>query len=185
MTSLNQGAYADLAREIGFGAKSDDAEAILARYQGQRGGGVLLLVLYPNPQLAENRLHHLEQALPDAAKKAGVTVERKASMLSIVFATSSPYYAQAIRNEVNYETQVTWNEPSQTATDPPLVYMLFKIFLYMSLFLVCTVAVGILFGLLRLLVKHWLPGKVFDRPKDIEVIQLGIGGKKIDPTDLY
>jgi len=30
-----------------------------------------------------------------------------------------------------------------------------------------------------------LPGKVFDRPQDIEVLQLGLSGKKIDPTDLY
>jgi hypothetical protein len=185
MTSLNQGAYADLAREIGFGTKQDDAEAILARYQGQRGSGVLLLVLYPNPQLAENRLHHLEQALPAPAKQAGVTVERKASLLSVVFATSSPYYAQAIRNEVNYETTVTWNEPSQTATDPPLVYVMFKIFVFTTLFLIAATVVGVFFGGLRILIKHWLPGKVFDRPEDIEVIQLGLTGKKIDPTDMY
>jgi hypothetical protein len=30
-----------------------------------------------------------------------------------------------------------------------------------------------------------LPGKVFDRPQDIEVLQLGLSGKKIDPTDMY
>ncbi len=185
MTSLNQGAYADLAREVGFGTKQDDAEAILARYQGQRGSGVLLLMLYPNPQLAEKRLHHLEQALPAAAKQAGATVERKASMLSMVFATSSPYYAQAIRNEVNYETQVTWNEPSQTATDPPLVYILFKIFVFTTGFLIAATRVGMLFGLLRVLIKRWLPGKIFDRPQDIEVLQLGLSGKKIDPTDMY
>jgi hypothetical protein len=35
------------------------------------------------------------------------------------------------------------------------------------------------------LIKHWLPGKVFDRPEDIEVLQLGLSGKKIDPTDMY
>lgn len=183
MNSLNQGAYAaDLSSEIGF---QDGAETIMARYQGEHGSGVLLLIEYPTPQLAENHLHHLEQALPPAAKQAGVTVERKASMLSLVFAATSPMHAQAIRNEVNYETEVTWNEPSQTATDPPLVYMMFKIFLFTSLFLVLATIAGIAFGGFRVLIKHWLPGKVFDRPKDIEVLQLGLSGKKIDPTDLY
>lgn len=157
----------------------------MARYQGDHGSGVLLLIEYPTPQLAENHLHHLEQALPPAAKQAGVTVERKASMLSLVFAATSPMHAQAIRNEVNYETEVTWNEPSQTATDPPLVYMMFKIFLFTSLFLVLATIAGIAFGGFRVLIKHWLPGKVFDRPKDIEVLQLGLSGKKIDPTDMY
>jgi len=182
MTSVNQGAYADLSKEVGF---QNGAEAALARYQGEKGGGVLLLLEYPTPQLAENHLHHLEQALPAAAKQAGVTVERKASLLSLVFAATSPMHAQAIRDEVNYETQVTWNEASQTATDPPLVLVLYKIFLFTSLFLVFTTVTGIAFGGFRLLVKHWLPGKVFDRPQDIEVLQLGLSGKKIDPTDMY
>ncbi|HYA61601.1 MAG TPA: DUF6599 family protein [Candidatus Sulfotelmatobacter sp.] len=182
MTSLNQGAYANLSQEVGF---QSGAEAMMARYQGEHGSGVLLLIEYPTPQLAENHLHHLEQALPAAAKKAGVSVERKASMLSLVFAATSPMHAQAIRDEVNYETEVTWNEPSQTATEPPLVYMMFKIFLFTSLFMVVATIAGIAFGGFRVLIKHWLPGKVFDRPKDIEVLQLGLSGKKIDPTDMY
>ena len=181
MQSLDQPANQDLSTAIGF---QDDAEAILARYQGAHGGGVLLLILYPTPQVAENRLHHIEQAISPADKAAGVTVERKASMLSLVFG-AAPLHAKAIRDEVNYETEVTWNEPSTTATDPPLVLVLFKIFLFTSLFLVVATIGGIFFGGARILIKHWLPGKVFDRSQDVEVIQLGLSGKKIDPTDMY
>jgi len=184
MNSLGQGAYANLSKEIGFGDE-DKAEAILARYQGQHGSGVLLLLEYPTPQVAENRLHHLQQALPVAAKQAGVTVERKASLLSLVFAPTSQMHAEAIRDAVNYETEVTWNEPHQTATDPPLVRVLYKIFLFTSLFLVFATLTGIAFGGFRILIKHWWPGKIFDRPESIEVIQLGLSGKKIDPSDLY
>jgi hypothetical protein len=182
MTSLNQGAYADLAKEVDF---QNGAEAILARYQGQHGGGVLLLLDYPTPQVAENHRHHLEQSLPPAAKQSGVTVERKASLLSLVFSPTSEMHAQAIRDAVNYETEVTWNEPHQSATDPPLVRVLYKIFLFTSLFLVVATITGIAFGGFRILIKHWLPGKVFDRPGSIEVLQLGLSGKKIDPSDMY
>jgi len=183
MTALDQGAYAEhLASEVGF---QNGAETIMARYQGEHGSGVLLLIEYPTPQVAENRLHHLEQALPASAKRAGVTVERKASLLSLVFAATSAMHAQAIRNEVNYATEVTWNEPHQTFTDPPLVYMMFKIFVFTCLFLVFATVAGIAFGGFRVLIKHWLPGKVFDRPQDIEVLQLGLTGKKIDPSDMY
>jgi hypothetical protein len=182
MNSLNQGANANLSNELGF---QDGAEAILARYQGQHGSGVLLLLEYPTPQVAENRRHHVEDALTAAAKQAGVTVERKASLLSLVFAPTSPMHAQAIRDAVNYETEVTWNEPHQSATDPPLVRMLYKIFLFTSLFLVVATVTGIAFGGFRILVKHWWPGKVFDRPENIEVLQLGLSGKKIDPSDMY
>ena len=182
MTSLNQGANADLAKEVGF---QSGVEAMLARYRSDRNSGVLLLLEYPTPQLAENHLHHLEEALPAAAKRAGVTIERKASMLSLVFAADSKEYAQALRDEVNYATEVTWNEPSQTATDPPLVVIMVKIFLFTGLFLAIATMAGIAFGALRILIKRLLPGKVFDRPQDIEVLQLGLSGKKIDPTDLY
>ncbi len=182
MISLNQGAYANLSKEAGF---QDGAEAILARYQGEKGGGVLLLLEYPTPQVAENHLHHLEQALPQALKQTGVTVERKASMLSLVFAATSPEHARAIRDGVNYETEVTWNEPSQTATDPPLVTVLYKIFVFTMAFMVVATMAGIAFGGFRVLIKHWLPGKIFDRPEDIEVLQMGLSGKKIDPSDMY
>jgi hypothetical protein len=182
MTSLNEGAYANLAREVGF---ENGAEAILARYQGAQAGGVLLLLDYPTPQVAENHLHHLEDALPAAAKRAGVTVQRKASLLSIVFGTPAPQYAQAIRDNINYSTEITWNEPHQTYTDPPFVKMLYNIFIFTIMFLVVATMAGIAFGGFRILIKHWLPGKVFDRPENIEVLQLGLTGKKIDPSDLY
>lgn len=182
LISLDQGAYADLAKAAGF---DNGAEAIIAKYQGEHGSGVLLLIEYPTPQVAENHRHHLEQALPESAKQSGVTVERKASMLSLVFAATSALHAKAIRDEVNYETEVTWNEPGQTATDPPIVVVMFKIFLFTTEFLVVATLVGIAFGGFRILIKHWLPGKIFDRPQDIEVLQLGLSGKKIDPTDMY
>jgi hypothetical protein len=182
MKTLGQGDFADLAKEVGF---ESDAEAILAKYQGEHGGGVLLLLEYPTPQLAEQHLRHLQQALPVAAKQAGVTVERKTSLLSLVFAATSELHAQAIREEVNYETQVTWNESSHTATDPPIVVIMVKIFLFTGLFLGIATGVGIAFGGLRVIVKRLFPGKVFDRPEDIEVLQLGLSGKKIDPTDMY
>jgi len=182
MASLGQGAYADLAKQVGFKL---GAEAILAKYQGEYGSGVLLLLEYPTPQLAEQHLHHLEEALPDAAKRSGVTVERKASLLSLVFEPTSAMHAQAIRDEVNYETQVTWNEPSHTATDPPMVVIMVKIFLFTGMFLGFATGVGIAFGGLRVVIKRLFPGKVFDRPENIEVLQLGLSGKKIDASDMY
>ena len=80
---------------------------------------------------------------------------------------------------------VTWNEPGQKATDPPIMLMMYKIFLFTGLFLGVATGVGIAFGGFRLIIKRMFPGKVFDRPQDIEVLQLGLSGKKIDPTDMY
>jgi hypothetical protein len=182
MTALDQAAYADLSKDVGF---LSGVESILARYKTDQGTGVLLLLEYPTPQLAEQHLHHLEEALPATAKQAGVDVERNASLLSVVFGAKSKEFARELRQNVNYETQVTRNEPGQTLTDPPWVLVLSKIFFLTAVFLGVATGVGVAFGGVRVLTKRLFPGKVFDRPQDIEVLQLGLSGKKIDPSDMY
>jgi hypothetical protein len=182
MNALDQAAYADLSKDVGF---LSGVEAILARYKTDQGTGVLLLLEYPTPQLAEQHLHHLEEAFPAIAKQAGVDAERNASLLSVVFGAKSKEFARELRKNVNYETQVTRNEPGQTLTDPPWVLILSKIFFLTAIFLGVATGVGVAFGGVRVLTKRLFPGKVFDRPQDIEVLQLGLSGKKIDPSDMY
>jgi hypothetical protein len=130
-------------------------------------------------------LRHLETALAEAAKLPGSTIERKGSLLTIVIAPSSSAFGENLRAAVTYETQVTWNEPSQTATDPPWALVLYRIFVGTGVFMVMAVAFGVAFGGFRIFIKKLLPGKVFDRPEQMEVLQLGLSGHKIDTRDLY
>jgi hypothetical protein len=170
-------ALADLA---GF---SSGAEAMFARYKAGANGAVLLLIDYPTPQLAELHLRHLQRALLAAKQEA--SVERKGSLLSVVLAPTSAEYAEKLRSAVNYETQVTWNEPSQTATDPPWSTVLGKIFIGTGIFMVMAIVLGVAFGGVRVVTKIFFPGRVFDRPEQMEILQLGLSGKRIDPRDLY
>jgi hypothetical protein len=160
------------------------AEAMLAKYKNAKDEATLLLIEYPTPQLAELHLRHLQLALADA-KLTTSSIERKGSLLSIVLAPSSTEYADKLRASVNYETQVTWNEPSSTATDPPITSTLVKIIIATFVFMGVTLVLGIAFGGVRVITKRLFPGKVFDRKNQIEVLQLGLTGKPIDPTDLY
>jgi hypothetical protein len=90
-----------------------------------------------------------------------------------------------LRGAVNYETEVTWNEPSSTATDPPITSTLVKIIIATGMFMMVTLVLGIAFGGVRVITKRLFPGKVFDRPAQMEVLQLGLSGKPIDPRDMY
>ena len=63
--------------------------------------------------------------------------------------------------------------------------ILVKIIVYMLMFLGLTVGLGIAYGGMRIAIKRLFPGKVFDRPEDIEVLQMGLSGKKIDSSDMY
>ena len=174
--------YLAIADRIGFGS---GAEAMLAEYRSGRDDGLLLLIDYPTPQLAELHMRHLDDALRDVAKGYEAKIERRGSLLSVVLGPSSAAYAEKLRDAVTYETQVTWNEPSQTATDPPWAVVLYRIFVGTGVFMVMAVAFGVAFGGFRIFIKKLLPGKVFDRPEQMEVLQLGLSGHKIDTRDLY
>jgi hypothetical protein len=182
LTSLKQEEFASLVSAVGF---NSGAEVIFARYRAGKEEAVLLLIEYPTPQLAEQHLRHLEQALSPAAKRAGTTIERKASLLSLVLKPSSAAYGDSLRSAVIYETEVTWNEPHQTVTDAPLVTTLVKIILGTGLFMVVAVVLGVAFGGVRVLAKIFFPGKVFDRPEQMDVLQLGLSGKRINSRDFY
>jgi hypothetical protein len=177
LDALHRSEYAKVTPEIGF---ANGAEVMLAEYHKRNDSAVLLLVAYPTPQLAEQHLRHLQTILPDAAAKVGVKIERKGSLLSLVLGATSEAYAESLRSAINYETQVTWNEPSHTLTDPPWLVIVSRIFVATGLFLVVAIVLGVAFGGVRVLTKRLFPGKVFDRPKDLEVLQLGLSGKRID-----
>ena len=183
MGELGQSDMSGLVDAAGF---SSGAEAMLARYSSRgKDGAVLLLLEYPTPQLAEQHIHHLDEVLPATAKQRGLNIVRKGSLLSIVLSPSSAEYAKNLREAIDYETQVTWNEPSQTATDPPIVSTLVKIITGTGVFMVAAVVLGIAFGGVRVVTKIFLPGKVFDRTNRMEILQLGLSGKRIDPSDFY
>jgi hypothetical protein len=172
-----------LVKAAGF---SSSAEAMVARYSDPgKGSGILLLLEYPTPQLAEQHIHHFDEVLPPAAKQAGTVIERKGSLLSMVLAPSSVEYAKSLSDAANYETQVTWNEASQAATDPPITSTLVKIIMGTGVFMVAAIVLGIAFGGVRVVTKKFFPGKVFDRANQMEVLQLGLSGKRIDPSDFY
>jgi hypothetical protein len=176
-------ARANMMALKGYVGFNSGAEAISARYNNGTNEATLLLIEYPTPQLAELHLKHMQRAI--SAAKNGASVERKGSLLSIVLAPTSQAYADKLRSSVNYETQVTWSEPSATATDPPWSSVLAKIFIGTGMFMVVAVVLGVAFGGVRVITKRLFPGKVFDRPEQIEVLQLGLSGKPIDPRDLY
>jgi hypothetical protein len=182
--SLKREEFANLANEAGFGSAAK-AEALIAEYRNGKDAAALLLIEYPTPQLAEQHLRHLEQALSPAAKQAGTTIERKASLLSLVLRPSSAAYGNSLRRAVNYATEVTWNEPHQTVTDPPLLSTIAKIFIWTGVFMVVAVVLGVAFGGVRVLAKIFFPGKVFDRPEQMDVLQLGLSGKRINSRDFY
>jgi hypothetical protein len=177
---------------LGF---SGGAEAELARYRTGRESVTLLLVLYPTPQSAREMLQNLEArfrvnpaagANENAADARPVLYgERRGLMLALVAGARDARAASSVLRKIQYETSVTWNEPGWEAKEPPFLLMIVDILVATGLLLVYALLAGIVFGLVRLLVKRLLPGRVFDRESTVEILQLGLGSKPIEAKDFY
>jgi hypothetical protein len=183
LDALGRGKFAVLSDEIGF---QTGAEAMLASY-AVRGAKpqTLMLVDYPTPQLAEQHLRHIQAVLAANPELSSTTVERRASLLSLVLSPANDRVATQLRDEIQYQTQVTWNEGSHALTDPPWLLVVKNIFLGTFAFCGLALVLGLAFGGVRVVTKRLFPGKVFDRPENMEVLQLGLSGKRIDPRDFY
>lgn len=182
LTSVGREEFVSLVNEAGF---NSGAEAMFARYANGKGDGVLLLIDFPTPQLAEQHLRHLDQAFSPAAKQAGTTIERNGSLLTVVLRPSSAAYGEWLRGAVAHETAVTWHEPTHTITDPPLLSTVAKIIIATLVFMVVAVVLGVAFGGIRVLAKKFFPGRIFDRPEQMDVLQLGLSSKRINSRDFY
>jgi hypothetical protein len=173
---------------VGF---ANGAEAQMARYRRQGQDMTLLLLAYPTPQMAAAKLaefgrwFNLNAEREEAHNQPVLFGRRKSSLVAIVAETHSRELAEAVLGGISYETTLTWNEPSQSATEPTWAEMVVGSFVGTGILLAFAFMVGIGFGGIRLITKRLFPGKVFDRPSSVEIIQLGIGSKPIQSEDFY
>jgi Family of unknown function (DUF6599) len=176
---------------IGFG---NSAEAIAARYRTAGASPqelTLLVTLYPTQQIAASQFADLGKwmALNVAPNQAGgravVYGSRSSALMALVFGAASQDAADQLINQIQYHSSVTWNEPSHSFTDPSFPTMIIGVFQGTGLFMLMAFAAGIGFGGFRLLTKLVMPGRVFDRDSDVEILQLGLTTKPIDSRDFY
>jgi hypothetical protein len=167
------------------------AETILAKYQVGPATETLIVTSYPTQQVAAKKFEGILRRFvfdPPGGVQPGQNVlfgKRVSSYIAIVAGAPSREAANKILDQVGYESNVTWNEPHQSYTEPGFGTMLVEAFTGTGVIMIFAVAAGIGFGGLRVLVKIFLPNKVFDREKQIEILQLGISSKPIKAKDFY
>ncbi len=87
---------------------SRSPEILSANYHSSSGDGTLMLVEYPTPQLAIERLRALSQANPSACPT--FAARRSGPIVALAYGSFSEGDARALLGAVNYEAEVTWNE---------------------------------------------------------------------------
>jgi hypothetical protein len=167
------------------------AETILAIYKVAGKDETLLVTSYPTQQVAAAKFAGMLRRFvfdPPGGVAPGQNVlfgKRVSSFVAVVVGAPSRQAANKILDQVGYESNVTWDEPKQTLTEPSINSMIVEAFVGTGAIMVFAVAAGIGFGGIRILVKVFFPNKVFDREKQIEILQLGITSKPIKAKDFY
>jgi hypothetical protein len=173
---------------IGF---DHSAETIVARYRLAGKDATLLIASYPTQQIAAGKFAGMLRRFtfdPPGSVPPDQTVlfgKRSSSLIAVVIGAPSREAANKLLDQVAYESEVTWNEPTHTLTDPTIGSIVVGAFLGTGAIMLIALAAGIGFGGLRVVLKIFFPNKVFDREKQIEILQLGIYSKPIQAKDFY
>jgi hypothetical protein len=157
------------------------AEVVLCKYAVNAGDATLMLVEYPTPQIAAERLrqidasHQVTQQQPGVASIVDVGPffdARSGPILVIAGGPLSKSEARSLMSSISYEADVTWNENTYVTKKDNLANFLFNAIILCGIVVGLALVAGVAFGGLRVLVKRFFPDSVFDRREAMEIISL-------------
>ena len=157
---------------------SDGAEVALGQYATSGGNAALMVISYPTPAIAGERLRAIEAAHPPASAAGQMFLAKRSGPLVVV--VSGPMAAGTAKSllaSVNYDPSVTWNEATKLTRNENVTGLLAGIVILVIVILGLALVAGLAFGGLRLALRRLFPNRLFDRSQDIEIIQLNLGNR--------
>ncbi len=158
-----------------------DTEVVLGKYTAQLGDATLMLIEYPTPQIAIEKLKQIDAAHQETAQQPGATAmvdvgpffdKRTGPIVVIAAGPLSRREADALMGAISYDADVTWNENTYLTKRDNLANLLFNVVVLCGVVIGLALVVGVGFGGVRVLLKKLFPGRMFDRPEDMEFISL-------------
>jgi len=157
------------------------AEVVIGKYAVTAGDSTLMLIEYPTPQIAAERLRQIDASHQVAQQQPGVATivdvgpffdSRTGPIVVIAAGPLSKSEARALMSSISYEADVTWNENTYVSKKDNLANFLFNAIILCGIVVGLALVAGIAFGGLRVLVKRLFPDSVFDRREAMEIISL-------------
>jgi hypothetical protein len=157
------------------------AEVVMGKYAANAGDATLMLVEYPTPQIAAERLRQIDASHQITQQQPGVApildvgpyfASRTGPILVIAAGPLSKSEARSLMSSVSYEADVTWNENTYVSKKDNLANFLFNAIVLCGIVVGLALVAGIAFGGLRILIKRLFPDSVFDRRETMEFISL-------------
>ncbi len=159
------------------------AEVAEGKYSTSRGTATLMLISYPTPAIAGERLRAIEAmnqnppAQSDASMALPFTAKRTGPIVALVAGAISVEEAKSLLAAINYDADVTWNQNTSFDKKNNVANLLVNIVLLIGIIMLFALVVGVAFGGVRIWLKRRYPGRVFDRAEDMEIIQLRLGSR--------
>jgi hypothetical protein len=146
-------------------------EIEFANYRSSNGSANLTLIAYPTPQIAGERL----KAFQSAGLAGGpFYFKRTGPLVAAVNGNIPESEAQSLLASVNYDADVTWNQPTKPNPRDNIGSILMAIFTLIGMLLLVALILGFAFGGVRIIAKKFFPDRFFDKPEDVEIIQLDL-----------
>ncbi len=163
------------------------AEVVLGKYAVGGGDATLMLISYPTPQIAIEKLRAIDaahQVNPTAQPGVAPIVDvgpfydkRTGPIIAIAAGPLSKAEADSLLAPISYEADVTWNENTYLSKKNNVANFLFNAILLCLIVVGFSLVGGLAFGGFRILMKRIYPDRVFDRPEDMEIISLHLDEK--------
>ncbi len=157
------------------------AEVVMGKYVVNAGDATLMLIEYPNSQIAAERLRQIDASHQVTRQQPGVASivdvgpffdARTGPIIVIAAGPLSKSEARSLMSSISYEADVTWNENTYLSKKDNLANFLFNAIVLCGIVVGLALVAGIAFGGLRVLVKRLFPDSVFDRREAMEIITL-------------
>ena len=163
---------------------SASPEVVLGEYSTPSGAATLMLIEYPTPALAAEHLRRIDAAQHAAQPGTGVAAvenvgpffnKRTGPIIAIAAGPLSESDAQTLLGAVNWDASVTWNENTYFDKKNNIANLLVNIIILCIIVGALSLAAGVAFGGVRVLLRRFFPGPVFGRADQTEFISLDLG----------
>ena len=171
---------------LGF---SQGAEAETAKYRVNGRELDLVIADFPTPQTAAKKLAELQKQFNvndsnGAGNSRPLYARRALTLVAIVSGATAKKDADAILDQIESGTEITWDEPTFQFKEPGIGVMIVGAIMGTGVICLFAIIAGLAFGGVRLVVKR-ATNRVFDRPDQVQVLQLGLSSKPINAEDFY
>ena len=150
---------------------SKSAEVSIGKYRTSQGEASVILVGYPTPQIARERM--------DAMQAASLTggpfyFKRTGPYVVAVNGNIPADEAQSLLASVNYDADVMPLQPTKPKPGEDRAGFVFALVMLCVIAVLAALVFGFVFGGIRILANRMFPNRFFSRPESVEIIRLDL-----------